>query len=110
MTRRRPLDARPLRLPTLLTLLAAAVALALPAVRLAAQEETLPRVPSEIVRGRVVDDSGRAVVATVVVTRGPDRLVKQVTSDSAGIWSLQFEPGTGDYLVYVSATGFRAAR
>ena len=61
-------------------------------------------------RGRVADDSGKALVATVVVTRGPDRLVQQTTSDSAGRWSLTFQPGTGDYLVYVSATGFRIAR
>jgi len=74
------------------------------------QEDVLPQLPSEVVRGRVVDDSGKALVATVIVTRGPDRLVQQTTSDSGGRYSLRFEPGTGDYLVYVSATGFRSAR
>src|SRR5215207_9184482 len=95
---------RPLRL------LAALAALALPAAA-RAQEAELPRVASEIVRGKVTDDSARALgAATVIVTRGPDRLVQQTTTDSAGLWSLKFEPGTGDYLVAISAPGFRAAR
>ena len=85
------------------------LSLLLPAVG-RAQEESLPQVPSEVVRGRVVDDSARALVATVIVTRGPDRLVQQATTDSAGRFSIRFEPGTGDYLVHVSATGFRSAR
>ena len=46
--------------------------------------------------------------ATVIVTRGPDRLVKNTTTDSAGNYSVLFEEGTGDYLVYVSSTGMRA--
>ncbi len=65
---------------------------------------------ADVVRGRVTDDSARAIVATVVVTRGPDRLVKQVTTDSSGAFSLTFDPGTGDYLVSVSAPGFSSAR
>ena len=64
----------------------------------------------EVVRGRVTDDSARAVVATVTVTRGPDRLVKTDTSDAAGEFSVRFEPGTGDYLVAVSIHGHRSAR
>ena len=64
----------------------------------------------DVIRGRVTDDSSRAIVASVTVTRGPDRLVQQVTSDSAGNFTVRFEQGTGDYLVYVSATGFTAAR
>ena len=65
----------------------------------------------DVVRGRVVDDSARAVAgATVMVTRGPDRLTQQTTTDSAGRYSSRFEVGTGDYLVYVNATGFRSDR
>lgn len=65
----------------------------------------------EVVRGRVLDDSARAVVAaTVVVTRGPDRLVRQTATDSAGRFAVRFEAGTGDYLVAVSAPGFQSAR
>jgi hypothetical protein len=65
----------------------------------------------DVVRGRVLDDSSRAVSgATVMVTRGPDRLTQQTTTDSAGRYSTRFEVGTGDYLVYVNATGFRSDR
>ncbi len=67
--------------------------------------------PPEIVRGRVTSDSARAVAgATVIITRGPDRLVQQTTTDSSGRYSLRFDPGTGDYLVYVAAPTYRAAR
>lgn len=65
----------------------------------------------EIIRGKVTDDSGRVVsAATVMVTRGPDRLTQQTTTDSAGRYQTRFEQGTGDYLVYVSAPGLKAAR
>jgi hypothetical protein len=66
---------------------------------------------ADVVRGRVLDDSSRAVAgATVMITRGPDRLTQQTTTDSSGAFSSRFEQGTGDYLVYVSATGFKAER
>lgn len=66
---------------------------------------------ADIVRGKVVNDSGKAVAgATVIVTRGPDRATQQVTTDSLGTWSVRFDPGTGDYLVYVSQSGLKAAR
>jgi hypothetical protein len=65
----------------------------------------------DVVRGRVVDDSAHAVVgATIMVTRGPDRLTQQTTTDSAGRYSSRFEVGTGDYLVYVSSAGFKSDR
>jgi carboxypeptidase family protein len=64
----------------------------------------------DVIRGRVTDDSSRAVVAAITVTRGPDRLTQQTTTDSTGNFRVRFEQGTGDYLVYVSATGFSAAR
>ncbi|MEO6779197.1 MAG: carboxypeptidase-like regulatory domain-containing protein, partial [Gemmatimonadaceae bacterium] len=65
----------------------------------------------DVVRGRVTDDSAHAIPrATVIVTRGPDRLVQTDTTDSTGVFSLKFDPGTGDYLVYVTATGFSSVR
>ena len=64
----------------------------------------------EVIRGRVTDDSARALPATVMVTRGPDRLTQQSTADSTGRYSVRFEQGTGDYLVYVSVTGFKPSR
>jgi hypothetical protein len=65
----------------------------------------------ETIRGRVIDDSSKAVAGAIVtLTRGPDRLVQTATTDSAGLYSSRFEEGTGDYLVHVSATGFKAAR
>jgi hypothetical protein len=66
---------------------------------------------AEVVRGRVIDDSARALVgATVMVTRGPDRLTLHSTTDSSGDYRIRFDTGTGDYLVYISATGFKSAR
>ena len=66
---------------------------------------------TEIIKGRVTDDSSRAVVgATVFVTRGPDRMLKQASTDSAGRYSVTFENGTGDYLVAVSGVGLKSAR
>jgi hypothetical protein len=66
---------------------------------------------ADVLRGKVVDDSGKVVAgATVVVTRGPDRATQQVKTDSLGVWTVRFEPGTGDYLVYISATGLKSAR
>jgi hypothetical protein len=65
----------------------------------------------EIIRGKITDDSAHAVVAaSIMVTRGPDRLTQQTTSDASGNYSTRFEQGTGDYLVYVSAPGFKPAR
>ncbi|MEJ7758195.1 MAG: carboxypeptidase-like regulatory domain-containing protein [Gemmatimonadaceae bacterium] len=65
---------------------------------------------ADVIRGRITDDSSRALVATVTVTRGPDRLTQSDTTDSTGNYRVRFEQGTGDYLVYVTAPGFRAAR
>ena len=65
----------------------------------------------DIVRGRVTDDSARAIAgASVIVTRGPDRLVQHDTTDATGDFRLKFDPGTGDYLVFISATGFSSVR
>jgi len=67
--------------------------------------------PSDLIRGRVTDDSAKVVVgASVFVTRGPDRALKQTTTDSAGRYAITFEDGTGDYLVAVTALGYKTAR
>ena len=66
---------------------------------------------ADVLRGKVVNDSGKVIAgATIIVTRGPDRATQQVTSDSLGNWTVRFDPGTGDYLVYISAPGLKAAR
>src|SRR6266566_2270373 len=81
--------------------------IALPLVLGAQAQDDKP----DVIRGRITDDSSRAVTgAAISVTRGPDRLTQQTTSDSAGNFRVRFEQGTGDYLVYVSATGFAPAR
>lgn len=48
--------------------------------------------------------------ALVYVTRGPDRLVLQDTTDTDGRWRLIFTPGTGDYLVFISSPGSESFR
>ncbi|MEO7455102.1 MAG: carboxypeptidase-like regulatory domain-containing protein, partial [Gemmatimonadaceae bacterium] len=85
--------------------LAAILAIALAAPALAAQSA------ADVVRGKVSDDSARAVTgASISVTRGPDRLTQQTTTDSSGNYRVRFEEGTGDYLVYVTAAGFNPVR
>lgn len=65
----------------------------------------------DVVKGRVMGDSGKVLsTATVIITRGPDRLTQQTFTDSAGSFSQRFDPGTGDYLVYVSYPGFKPER
>ena len=96
-----------LRRPLARTLLPsiAAILVVVPCATLGAQST------AEIVRGRVTDDSAHVVVgAQVHVTRGPDRLVLQATTDSSGRYSVRFDTGTGDYLVSVSAAMLRTAR
>src|SRR5215212_1640008 len=96
-----------MRLTRILTAAAHTLLLSAAIARLAAAQAAEP----DVVRGRVTDDSSHAVVgATVMITRGPDRLTQQTTTDSSGAFSSRFEQGTGDYLVYVSATGFKAER
>ena len=66
---------------------------------------------AETIRGRVTSDSGKVLAgATVFVTRGPDRLMQQVVTTDSGTYRVTFDPGTGDYLVAVTATGFKSAR
>ncbi len=73
--------------------------------------QAVTSVRAETIRGRVLGDGGNAIVgATVIATMAPDRLSQQVTTDGDGRFELQFEHGTGDYLVYSIAPGFRAFR
>lgn len=71
---------------------------------------TAQRPAADVVFGRVTDDSGHAALASVKVTRGSDRYTLESSTDSTGYFRLRFEPGTGDYLVYVSAPGFQPTR
>lgn len=81
------------------------------ALTLGATAQTAYAQAADIVRGRVVSDSGKVIAgAAVTITRGPDRLVQTTTSDSTGRYSITFDPGTGDYLVHVAFTGYRSAR
>jgi len=83
----------------------------LTAVQLIAPRRVDAQSGTDIVRGSVTNDSSRAVVgAIVIITRGPDRLVKQDTTDASGEFRASFDPGTGDYLVVVNATGYITAR
>ncbi|MCU0619378.1 MAG: carboxypeptidase-like regulatory domain-containing protein, partial [Gemmatimonadaceae bacterium] len=83
-----------------LRLLLPLVACALPAALVAQTPSTAP----DTVAGRVTGTGGAPVAgAQVYVTRGPDRLVLRDTTDADGRWSLVFDPGTGDYLVFISA-------
>ncbi len=66
---------------------------------------------TDIIRGTVRGDSGRIIAAaTIIATRAPDRAVFQATSDAAGTFRLLIVNGSGDYLVYVSATGWKPLR
>ncbi len=74
---------------------------------LAASAQTRP----ETIRGRVTTDSGVAVIgATVSATMAPDRSFLQATTDSSGRFSIHFTAGTGDYLIHVSAVGYKTFR
>jgi hypothetical protein len=87
-----------------LPLLALAAALVLPAF---AAAQTRP----ETIRGRVTSDSGAAIAgATVSATMAPDRSFLQATTDSAGHFTIHFQAGTGDYLIHVSAIGYKTVR
>ena len=46
----------------------------------------------------------------VVVTRGPDRAFKSTKTDPAGVYSIDWPDGTGDYLVHVASPGYDTFR
>jgi hypothetical protein len=78
----------------------AAVLLALAAMPIGAQTR------HEILRGRVVTDSGRPVADAVIrAQRAPDRAVKSAQTDAGGLYSIDWIEGTGDYLVTITAAG-----
>ena len=63
----------------------------------------------DIIRGRVTADSGRIVSgADVVVTRVADRSSKATRSDTAGAFLIDWPDGTGEYVVNVTAPGYRS--
>jgi hypothetical protein len=63
----------------------------------------------EIIRGRVVSDSGAVVrAADVIVTRTSDQATKTTTTGVDGTYRVDWPDGTGDYALAVSATGFKA--
>src|SRR5690242_7282654 len=60
----------------------------------------------EVIRGRIVTDSGRPVADAVIrAQRAPDRALKSAQTDRAGLFSIDWPDGTGDYLVTVTAAG-----
>ena len=64
----------------------------------------------EIIRGRVLSDSGRVIrAADVIVTRTSDRAAKTTVSAADGTYSVDWPDGTGDYALTVSSTGFKTA-
>lgn len=64
----------------------------------------------EIVQGRVVGDSARPLPnATVIATRISDRQFKSTNTDSAGRFSIDWPDGTGEYVIYASASGVAPA-
>jgi Carboxypeptidase regulatory-like domain len=63
---------------------------------------------TDVIRGRVTDDSGRvAAGADVVATRAYDLQNFTTTTDSAGRFQLVIANGRQDYLLFVSKAGFR---
>lgn len=91
----------------------ALIALVVAASGLGAQvpAQPAPAGPPDVVRGTVTSDSAGPIAgASVIITRGPDRLVQQTRTDSAGRYSSTFDPGTGDYLVYVALPPWKSAR
>jgi len=63
----------------------------------------------EIVRGRILSDSGMPVRgADVIVTRTSDAIARTTLSDSAGAFLIDWSSSTGDYAISVSAAGYRS--
>ena len=66
---------------------------------------------AEHVGGTVRDTAGTLLAAVMVtITRGPDRLTLRDSTTATGQFSIRFDPGTGDYLVHVSAPGYQTFR
>ena len=70
-----------------------------------------PPTSTELIRGRVITDSGTAIVdASVIATRAPDFAVFQSTTDTDGRYVVSIPNGTGDYLLHVYAVGRQSFR
>lgn len=85
------------------------IALIALSARVAAQQpvnQPTYQIHRDVVRGRVITDSGAALAnANVAVTMAPDRVTQFDTTDADGRYELVFEKGTGDYLVHIAFTG-----
>ncbi|MCA0374423.1 MAG: carboxypeptidase regulatory-like domain-containing protein [Gemmatimonadetes bacterium] len=90
---------------------AAALATALATVVFGSAATLHAQPVTDVLRGTVKGDSGRVLAgANVIVTRSTDRAVTQATTDSAGRWRMEIADGSGDYLVFVTASGHQNAR
>jgi hypothetical protein len=65
----------------------------------------------DVLRGRVVTDSGVAIVgADVIVTMAPGAETFRERTDAAGRYAITIPDGTGEYLVYIGILGRRPFR
>ncbi|MEO7041061.1 MAG: carboxypeptidase-like regulatory domain-containing protein, partial [Gemmatimonadaceae bacterium] len=65
----------------------------------------------DTIRGAVTTDSGAVISgADVIITMAPARESRATKADASGHYSLEFELGTGDYLVHISAVGYGTLR
>ncbi|MFL5620844.1 MAG: carboxypeptidase-like regulatory domain-containing protein [Gemmatimonadaceae bacterium] len=68
------------------------------------------RVAQEILRGRVTASSGRPVVgAQILARRATDGGDRAAVTDSLGAWTIDWQDGSGDYLVRVTAPAYESA-
>ncbi len=78
-----------------------------------AQQPSQPsyQIHRDVIRGRVMTDSGVAIGgADVAATMAPDRVTQFAKSDADGRFELVFDKGTGDYLVHIASVGRQAFR
>ena len=88
---------------------AAALGIALLVMHVVATHPLAAQSRHDIIRGRVTADSGLVVSgADVIVTRLADRSNKTTRSDTAGAFLIDWPAGTGEYVVSVTASGYRA--
>ncbi|HEV8410946.1 MAG TPA: carboxypeptidase-like regulatory domain-containing protein, partial [Gemmatimonadaceae bacterium] len=83
------------------------LAVALAAFSRATAAQTRP----DSVRGRVTSDSGAVISgADVIITVAPTTNTVRQTTDSAGRYALAIPDGTGEYILYIGATGRKPFR